>query len=141
MLDFCARHGIEPVVEMFPRSRVNEALDRLREDMIRCRAVPCRAEKRFRGIRPEGAWGSARGCMASSPSPCTRPVRCWASAPDASIETCVYRELPLSTQTGSPSSWIQRPTEDIQERFDCGWGWCLKCSDCYRLSNLRNSIF
>ena len=27
MLDFCARHGIEPVVEIFPMSQVNEALD------------------------------------------------------------------------------------------------------------------
>ena len=35
MLDFCARHGIEPVVEMFPMSRVNEALDRLREGKVR----------------------------------------------------------------------------------------------------------
>ena len=39
MLDFCARHGIEPVVEMFPMSQVNEALDRLREGKIRYRAV------------------------------------------------------------------------------------------------------
>ena len=39
MLDFCARHGIEPVVEMFPMSQVNEALDRLREGKVRYRAV------------------------------------------------------------------------------------------------------
>jgi uncharacterized zinc-type alcohol dehydrogenase-like protein len=39
MLDFCARHAIEPVVEMFPMSRVNEALDRLREGKVRYRAV------------------------------------------------------------------------------------------------------
>lgn len=30
MLDFCARHSIESVVEMFPMYQVNEALDRLR---------------------------------------------------------------------------------------------------------------
>ncbi|MYZ52708.1 hypothetical protein [Malikia spinosa] len=39
MLDFCARHGIEPVVEMFPMSQVNEALDRLREGEVHYRAV------------------------------------------------------------------------------------------------------
>jgi uncharacterized zinc-type alcohol dehydrogenase-like protein len=39
MLDFCARHAIEPMVEMFPMSRVNEALDRLREGKVRYRAV------------------------------------------------------------------------------------------------------
>jgi uncharacterized zinc-type alcohol dehydrogenase-like protein len=39
MLDFCARHSIEPMVEMFPMSRVNEALDRLREGKVRYRAV------------------------------------------------------------------------------------------------------
>ena len=39
MLDFCARHAIEPMVEMFPMSRVNEALDRLREGNVRYRAV------------------------------------------------------------------------------------------------------
>ncbi|WP_170073125.1 hypothetical protein [Malikia granosa] len=38
-LDFCARHGIEPVVEIFPLSQVNEALDRLREGKVRYRAV------------------------------------------------------------------------------------------------------
>ena len=39
MLDFCARHGTEPVVEMFPMPRVNEALDRLRGGKVRYRAV------------------------------------------------------------------------------------------------------
>lgn len=39
MLDFCARHGIEPMVEMFPMSRVNDALDRLRQGKVRYRAV------------------------------------------------------------------------------------------------------
>lgn len=39
MLDFCARHGIEPVVEMFPMSDINKALDRLREGKVRYRAV------------------------------------------------------------------------------------------------------
>ena len=29
MLDFCSRHAIEPVVEEFPLSRVNEALSHL----------------------------------------------------------------------------------------------------------------
>ena len=29
MLDFCNRHAIEPVVEEFPLSRVNEAMTRL----------------------------------------------------------------------------------------------------------------
>ena len=39
MLDFCARHGIEPQVEHFPMSRVNEALDRLRAGQARYRIV------------------------------------------------------------------------------------------------------
>lgn len=39
MLTFCARHGIEPMVEMFPMSQVNQALDRLREGKVRYRAV------------------------------------------------------------------------------------------------------
>lgn len=39
MLAFCARHGIEPMIEMFPMSRVNEALDRLRDGKVRYRAV------------------------------------------------------------------------------------------------------
>lgn len=39
MLAFCARHGIEPVVEMFGMSDVNQALDRLREGKVRYRAV------------------------------------------------------------------------------------------------------
>ena len=39
MFEFCARHGIEPVVETFPMSQVNEALDRLREGKVRYRAV------------------------------------------------------------------------------------------------------
>ena len=39
MLDFCARHGIKPVVEMFPVSQVNEALDQLRTGKGRYRAV------------------------------------------------------------------------------------------------------
>ena len=39
MLDFCARHGIESVVEMFPMSRVNEVLDRLRAGKVRYRVV------------------------------------------------------------------------------------------------------
>ena len=39
MLDFCARHNIEPVIEQFPMSQVNEALDRLRDGKIRYRGV------------------------------------------------------------------------------------------------------
>jgi uncharacterized zinc-type alcohol dehydrogenase-like protein len=39
MLDFCARHAIEPVVERYPMSRANEALDRLRAGKVRYRAV------------------------------------------------------------------------------------------------------
>lgn len=39
MLDFCARRGIEEVVEMFQMSRVNEALDRLRASRFLDRAV------------------------------------------------------------------------------------------------------
>jgi uncharacterized zinc-type alcohol dehydrogenase-like protein len=39
MLDFCARHGIEPQVEHFPMSRINEALDYLRAGKARYRIV------------------------------------------------------------------------------------------------------
>jgi uncharacterized zinc-type alcohol dehydrogenase-like protein len=39
MLEFCARHGIEPQVEHFPMSRVNEALDHLRAGKARYRVV------------------------------------------------------------------------------------------------------
>lgn len=39
MLDFCARHRIEPVVEYFPMSRVNEALAHLKAGKARYRAV------------------------------------------------------------------------------------------------------
>ena len=39
MLDFCSRHGIEPVVEMYPMSKVNDAIGRLREGKVRYRAV------------------------------------------------------------------------------------------------------
>lgn len=39
MLDFCARHGIEPQVEHFPMSRINEALDHLRAGKARYRIV------------------------------------------------------------------------------------------------------
>jgi uncharacterized zinc-type alcohol dehydrogenase-like protein len=39
MLDFCARHEIAPVTELFPMSRVNEALDRLRAGKARYRIV------------------------------------------------------------------------------------------------------
>ncbi len=39
MLDFCARHDIAPVVESFPMSRVNDALERLRSGKARYRVV------------------------------------------------------------------------------------------------------
>jgi uncharacterized zinc-type alcohol dehydrogenase-like protein len=39
MLAFCARHGIAPVIEEFPLSKVNEALDRLRSGQARYRVV------------------------------------------------------------------------------------------------------
>ena len=39
MLDFCARHGIAPVTESFPLSRVNDALDHLRGGKARYRVV------------------------------------------------------------------------------------------------------
>jgi uncharacterized zinc-type alcohol dehydrogenase-like protein len=39
MLAFCARHGIEPMVEMYPMSKVNDALDRLKQGKVRYRAV------------------------------------------------------------------------------------------------------
>ncbi len=39
MLDFCARHGIEPTVETFPMSRVNDALDHVRAGKARYRVV------------------------------------------------------------------------------------------------------
>lgn len=39
MLEFCTRHGIAPVTETFPLSRVNEALDHLRSGQARYRVV------------------------------------------------------------------------------------------------------
>lgn len=39
MLDFCARHGIAPVTETFPMSKVNEALAHLRAGKARYRIV------------------------------------------------------------------------------------------------------
>lgn len=39
MLDFCNRHNITPVIEEFPLSQVNEALDHLRAGKARYRAV------------------------------------------------------------------------------------------------------
>ena len=39
MLDFCTRHSIAPIVERFPMSRVNEALDHLRSGKARYRVV------------------------------------------------------------------------------------------------------
>jgi len=39
MLAFCARHGIAPVTESFPLSRVNEALEHLRSGRARYRVV------------------------------------------------------------------------------------------------------
>lgn len=39
MLDFSARHGIAPVTEMFPMSKVNDAMERLRSGKARYRIV------------------------------------------------------------------------------------------------------
>jgi uncharacterized zinc-type alcohol dehydrogenase-like protein len=39
MLDFCTRHQIAPVIETFPMSRVNDALERLRSGKARYRIV------------------------------------------------------------------------------------------------------
>jgi uncharacterized zinc-type alcohol dehydrogenase-like protein len=39
MLEFCARHGIAPMVERFPLSRVNDALEHLRAGKARYRIV------------------------------------------------------------------------------------------------------
>ena len=39
MLDFCARHGIAPMVEEFPLSEVNKAIDRLENGSPRYRVV------------------------------------------------------------------------------------------------------
>lgn len=39
MLEFCARHKISPVIEEFPMSKVNEALDHLRAGKARYRVV------------------------------------------------------------------------------------------------------
>lgn len=39
MLEFCGRHGIEPVTEHFPMSRVNEALEHLHAGKARYRLV------------------------------------------------------------------------------------------------------
>ncbi len=39
MLDFCVRHNIEPMVEEFPMSRVNEALAHFKEGKARYRVV------------------------------------------------------------------------------------------------------
>lgn len=39
MLEFCARHGIAPVTESFPMSRVNDAIEHLRAGKARYRVV------------------------------------------------------------------------------------------------------
>lgn len=39
MLDFCARHRIEPMIESFPMSRINDALAHLRAGKVRYRVV------------------------------------------------------------------------------------------------------
>jgi uncharacterized zinc-type alcohol dehydrogenase-like protein len=39
MLDFCNRHNIEPVTELFPLSKVNEALAHLESGKARYRIV------------------------------------------------------------------------------------------------------
>ena len=39
MLEFAARHNIEPVVELFPLTQVNEAIEKLRHGKPRYRLV------------------------------------------------------------------------------------------------------
>jgi uncharacterized zinc-type alcohol dehydrogenase-like protein len=39
MMAFCARHSIAPIIEKFPMSRINEALERLRSGKARYRVV------------------------------------------------------------------------------------------------------
>lgn len=39
MLDFCARHNIAPIIEKFPMSRVNDAMEHLRSGKARYRIV------------------------------------------------------------------------------------------------------
>lgn len=39
MLDFCARHGVEPITEEFPMSKANEAIDHLEAGKARYRIV------------------------------------------------------------------------------------------------------
>jgi len=39
MLDFCTRHDIAPQIEIFPMSKVNEALDHLKKGKARYRIV------------------------------------------------------------------------------------------------------
>ena len=39
MLDFCKRHALAPVMEMFPMSKVNDALERLRAGQAHYRIV------------------------------------------------------------------------------------------------------
>jgi uncharacterized zinc-type alcohol dehydrogenase-like protein len=39
MLQFSARHGVAPVIESFPMSKVNEAFDHLRSGKARYRIV------------------------------------------------------------------------------------------------------
>jgi uncharacterized zinc-type alcohol dehydrogenase-like protein len=39
MLDFAARHGIRPMIELFPMSQVNAAIERVRSGKVRYRAV------------------------------------------------------------------------------------------------------
>ena len=39
MLNFSARHGVAPMIEKFPMSRVNEALEHLKSGKARYRIV------------------------------------------------------------------------------------------------------
>jgi uncharacterized zinc-type alcohol dehydrogenase-like protein len=39
MLEFCGRHAIQPVVEYFPMSRANEALEHLAAGKARYRVI------------------------------------------------------------------------------------------------------
>jgi hypothetical protein len=66
MLEFSARHSVAPVVEYFPISKVNDALEHLRSGKARYRIVlindieksPTRAESRAKEL-PEAALSAA----------------------------------------------------------------------------------
>ena len=39
MMDVAARHGVKAQIESFPMSHVNEAIDKVRKNKVRYRAV------------------------------------------------------------------------------------------------------